>query len=178
MMDASQSSEYDQFLRLYTEHEPVLRAFVRRLVPKRADAADVMQEVAIVLWRKFDQLDHTENFCKWAFGVARYETLAWLRDRARDRHVFSEDLLNTFADEAIKAESYLSAQREALESCLGKMTDTDRHLVLAAYSEGARIRDIAKRSQRSIVAFYQWLHRMRVRLMDCTRRVLATENFS
>lgn len=175
-MDGSHNQNYDQFLKLYAEHEPVLRAFVRRLVPKRSDAADVMQEVALVLWRKFDQLTQKEDFCKWAFGVARYETLAWLRDKARDRHVFSDDLLETFADEAIKAESYLSAQREALEQCLNKMTEKDRHLMLAAYSGGAQVRDIAQRSGRSIVGFYQWLHRMRLRLLDCTRRVLATED--
>jgi len=175
-MGESQSHNYDQFLRLYTEHEPVLRAFVRRLVPKRSDAADVMQEVALVLWRKFDPLLQKEDFCRWAFGVARYETLAWLRDKARDRHVFSEDLLQTFADESIKAESYLSAQREALERCLNKMTDKDRRLMLAAYSEGALIRDIARRSGRSIVGFYQWLHRMRLRLLNCTRSILATED--
>jgi len=175
VMDGRQDQHYDRFLRLYTEHEPALRAFVRRLVPKRSDAADVMQEVALVLWRKFDRLTREEEFCKWAFGVARYETLAWLRDKARDRHVFSEGLLLTFADEAMEAESYLAAQREALERCLDKMRDKDRRLMLAAYAEGTMVRDIAQRSGRSIVGFYQWLHRMRLRLLDCTRRVLATE---
>ena len=48
--------------------------------------------------------------------------------------------------------------------------------MLAAYSEGALVRDVAKRSGRGIVGFYQWLHRMRLRLLDCTRRVLVAED--
>ena len=167
------NQRHDQFLRLYTAGEPALRAFVRRLVPTRADAADVIQEVALVLWRKFDQLAEKEDFMRWAFGVARYETLAWLRDKARDRHVLAEDVLEMLADEAVSAEPRLAAQREALEGCLAKLPAEQRGLVMAAYSPGAKIQEIAQRSGRSIAGFYQWLHRMRLRLLDCTRRVLA-----
>ena len=51
---------------------------------------------------KFEQLDNPENFRKWAFGVARFEVLSYRRDKARDRHVFSEELLLQLAGEAEK----------------------------------------------------------------------------
>ena len=57
-----------------------------------------MQEVAIVLWRKFDELEQPDRFRPWAFGVARYEVLAWRRDKAQDRHVFGENLSGILAD--------------------------------------------------------------------------------
>ena len=38
-----------KFIRLFTEHEPAVRTFVRSLVPMRSDAAEVMQKVALVL---------------------------------------------------------------------------------------------------------------------------------
>lgn len=174
-MDELGSQRHDQFLRLYTESEPAIRAFVRRLVPTRADAADVIQEVALVLWRKFDGFDSGEDFRRWAFGVARYQTLAWLRDKARDRHVLAEGVLEMLADEAVSAEPRLSAQREALEQCLAKVPPEQRSLVMAAYAPGARIERVAERSGRTIGGFYQWLHRMRMRLLECTRRVLAAE---
>ena len=34
---------HEQFLRLFTANEAAIRAYVRRLVPLRDDAADVMQ---------------------------------------------------------------------------------------------------------------------------------------
>jgi len=177
-MDELSSQRHDQFLRLYTANEPAIRAFVRSLVPARADAADVIQEVALVLWRKFDHFESQEDFRKWAFGVARYETLAWLRDKARDRHVLAEDVLEMLADEATTAEPRLSAQREAMERCLAKLSSEQRSLVMAAYAPGARIEEIAGRSGRTIGGFYQWLHRIRLRLLECTRRVLAAEGIS
>ena len=36
--------------------------------------------LAVVLWKKFGEFDGTRDFRKWAFGVARFEALAFLRD--------------------------------------------------------------------------------------------------
>lgn len=50
------------FLRSFTAHE---RAHVRRLVPMQADADDVMQEISVVLWEKFDSLLEGVDFRAW-----------------------------------------------------------------------------------------------------------------
>jgi RNA polymerase sigma-70 factor (ECF subfamily) len=134
-----------------------------------------MQGVALVLWRKFPELREPDQFRRWAFGVARYETLTWLRDKARDRLVLADDVLNTVAHESSQIENQLSAQREALEDCLEKLPGAQRTLVLAAYEPDVRIQDVAEQSGRTVAAFYQWLHRMRVRLLQCTRRTLQAE---
>lgn len=86
VMPPNQDARHDDFLRLFTVCEPALRAFVRSLVPRREDVPEVMQEVAVVLWRKFGDLADPGDFRKWAFGVARLEALAWICDKARDRH--------------------------------------------------------------------------------------------
>ena len=169
------TASHERFLTLFTVNEPGIRAFVRRLVPTRQDAADVMQGVALVLWRKFPELEEPDQFRRWAFGVARYETLAWLRDKARDRLVLADDVLDTVAHESAQVESRLSAQREALEGCLEKLPGEQRTLVLSAYAPDVRIQDVAEQSGRSVAAFYQWLYRMRVRLLECTRLTLQVE---
>ena len=53
---------HGDFLRLFTAHELAIRAHVRRLVPTRADADDVVQEVAVVLWQKFATFRHDADF--------------------------------------------------------------------------------------------------------------------
>jgi RNA polymerase sigma-70 factor (ECF subfamily) len=58
---------------------------------------------------------------------------------------------------------------------LEKLPDEQRTLVLAAYEPDVRIQDVAKESGRTVAAFYQWLYRMRVRLLECTRRTLQAE---
>jgi len=174
-MNDSNDARQERFLRLYTAHEPALRAFVRRLVPSRHDAHDVLQQLALVLWRKFDESASEPDFRRWAFGVARLEVLAWRRDRARDRLVLAEDVLELIAEESARADAWLDAQREALEGCLNKLPSRHRTLLLAAYAGETRIQELAARAGRSVTAFYQWLHRTRLALLRCVRRALAME---
>ena len=61
------SSQHDQFLRLYAEHEVALHTFVRSLLHTRQEASEVMQEVIVALWQGFAS---AEEFRPWAFGVA------------------------------------------------------------------------------------------------------------
>ena len=170
---------HEQFLSLFAANEPAIRTFVRRLVPTRSDAADVMQDVALVLWRKFREFDeHSGGFRGWAFGVARYQALTWLRDKARNRLVLADDVLQAVAHESSIEQARLSAQREALEGCLDKVPRDQRALILAAYAPDVGIQVAAKQSGRTAAAFYQWLHRMRLQLLDCTRRMLQAEGQS
>src|SRR4051812_46890773 len=91
-MPPSETERHHLFLRSFTAHEASIRAHVRRLVPTRADADDVMQEVSVVLWEKFGTFREDADFRAGAFGVARFEVLAWLRDRSRDRLVLDENV--------------------------------------------------------------------------------------
>ena len=42
-------------MELFARHEGDLRAFARSLMPSWHDADEVVQQVALVAWRKFDQ---------------------------------------------------------------------------------------------------------------------------
>lgn len=43
-----------EFLRLYAEHEAALHVFVRSMLSCREEADEVMQQVLVVLWTKFE----------------------------------------------------------------------------------------------------------------------------
>ena len=174
-MNDLNDQHHDQFLRLFAAHEPALRTFVRSLLPSLADVSEVMQEVAVVLWQKFAEFDATRDFRKWAFGVARYQALAYLRDRARDRHVFDDELVGRLADEAVAAGPRHEAQREALEICLQKLPAHQRELVLSAYTEGTRMDVLAAQRERTAMSLYKLLHRLRQLLLECVRRTIARE---
>lgn len=177
-MSDLEQQHHDKFLSLFAEHEPALRAFVRALLPSLSDASDVTQEVAVVLWQKFSEFDATRDFRKWAFGVARYEVLAFLRDRGRDRHVFSGDLVNQLADEAEESGPRHDAQREALETCLQKLPESQRSLVLAAYGTGVRMDELAARRGQTAMSLYKVIHRIRQALLECVGRNLVRERLT
>src|SRR6056297_854003 len=73
MESDSQDDRYEQFVSLFTRHEPGLRAFVRSLVFSWDDANEIMQNTGLVLWRKFDTFDPETDFMRWACVVARFE---------------------------------------------------------------------------------------------------------
>ena len=177
-MTPTEQERHDRFLHLFVEHEEALRGFIRALVPTREQSRDVMQEVAAVLWRKFDDLATPEDFRRWAFGIARFEVLSSTRDRARDRHVFSDELLLQLAHEANESADAFEAERVALERCLAKLPAGQRTLVEAAYDRGARIDKLASRMGRTAMSLYKALHRIRTALLDCTRREMARGGLS
>lgn len=177
-MDPADREQHDQFLRLFMEHEDALRLFVRSLLFNQEESREVMQEVAIVLWRKFDDSLDSLAFRRWAFGVARMEVLAYRRDRARDRHIFGDDvaelLERTVQDEA----GALEHERSLLEKCVGKLAADQRQLVDSAYESGVKMNDLAGELGWTSMALYKKLHRIRLQLMECIRRELASEEIS
>lgn len=175
MPNTDDNDRHHQFLRHFTTHEPAVRAFIRRLVPSRADADDILQEVSIVLWEKFGEFRSEGDFKAWAFGIARYKVLSWLRDRKRSRLVLDNDVVGLIAEESLNIESRLEQQRVALETCFEKIPTKERDLLVRAYERNARIQEVALTSGRSVGGFYQWLHRMRKLLMDCITRALTEQ---
>jgi RNA polymerase sigma-70 factor, ECF subfamily len=174
-MTALNDQQHDTFLCLFAEHESAVRTFVRSLLPSRSAASEVMQEVAVVLWQKFAEFDASRDFRKWAFGVAHYEVLTYLRDQVRDRHVFDDALVNRLADAAAAAEPRHDAQRDALEACLEKLPPAQRELVLSAYAKGTRIDGLAAQRGQTAMSLYKVLHRIRQALLECVRRHVAME---
>ena len=106
------------------------------------------------------------------------EALAFRRDRARDRHVFGDDVFELLAKTVLEQADTLEDERRALEGCLQKLPEAQRQLVQSAYAPGVQIDLLARRLGRTAMALYKTLHRIRLTLMDCTRRVLASEELT
>ena len=174
-MNESERQSHDQFLRLFMEHEDSLRVFVRSLLFSQEEMREVMQEIAVVLWRKFDEEMDSLAFRRWAFGVARMEVLAFRRDRARDRHCFGEEVFELLAKTSLEEADDLAAERQALEACLQKLPQKKRELVQSAYAPGVRIDELAERLGKTAMSLYKSLHRIRIALVECTKRELATD---
>ena len=177
-MDPADREQHDQFLRFFMEHEEALRLFVRSLLFNQEETREVMQEVASVLWRKFDDSLDSSSFRRWAFGVARMEVLTFRRDRARDRHTFSDDIAELLEQTVQEESGALERERSALEDCVDKLPADQRELVGVAYEPGVKKNDLARELGWTSMALYKKLHRIRLQLMDCGRRKLASEEVS
>ena len=168
-------ASHEDFLRLFTKHEPELRAFVRACLPRAADVDEVMQEVSLVAWRKFSTLTEAALFPRWACLIARYEILMFRRAHARDRLVLDEDIIERLADEGTEEMPVRHAQLAALDDCMAKLPCERRELALAAYAPETSMKSLAAQLGRSEGSLYQLLARIRQELLRCVERTLAQE---
>ncbi|WP_437229642.1 sigma-70 family RNA polymerase sigma factor [Planctomicrobium sp. SH661] len=161
------------FLRVFTQHHVAIQSFVRRLVPSRSDADDLLQEVAVVLWEKFDDFQPGTDFKAWAFQIARFKILSRLRDLSRNKIVLANEVVELLMAEASQEEDSLEQQREALQICFKKIGSRHRKLLVSAYQPGVKIHEVAKKSGKSVSGFYQWLNKIRQMLFECIQSALA-----
>lgn len=163
------------FLRLWTHHEPELRAFVHACLPRALAVDEVMQDVSLVAWRKFPTLtDHTQ-FPRWVCLIARYEILMARRRYARDRLVLDEDIIAKLAEEGAEEMSVRHQQLDALDGCIAKLPRELRDLALAAYAPETSMKELAAQLGRTEGSLYQLLARIRQDLLRCVERTLAQE---
>jgi RNA polymerase sigma-70 factor (ECF subfamily) len=166
-------SERD-FLRLFLRHAAALQSFARVLLPNWVSVDEVLQEASVVMWKKLGQLDSEEGFLPWAKMIVRFEALRLRRDYARDRHVFSDELLDLLANESEKVgEDLWERERLALQSCLQQLDPDHRVLVLAPYSGDGRVTRIALETGRTVNSLYKLLGRLREKLMQCVELKLT-----
>ncbi len=169
------SSRHEAFVALYVRHEAAVFSFVLTMVSQSADAEDIVQRASITMWRCFDQFQPGTNFRAWAFQIAKNEALNHLSKVKRDRHVFSEKLINLLADRAEERADDLDTRRRALDLCVEKLTTDDRSMVEGCYAEGSSIRAFAKRAGESENKIYKRLNRVRGGLLKCIEFQLGLE---
>lgn len=168
-MASEQSPENEEFLRAFVGHEEALRSYARSLLPNWEVVDEVLQEASVVMWRKFDQLDSIEGFLPWAKVIVRFESLKARRTVARDKLWFSEDLIEIMADEDAGDESdeTLNSERDALDTCLGKLNEAQRDLVLLPYRDHGAVTQLAEQSKKSVNSYYKKIGRIRDNLANC-----------
>jgi RNA polymerase sigma-70 factor (ECF subfamily) len=165
----------EDFLRLWTHHEPELRSFVHACLPRAAEVDEVMQEVSLAAWRKFPTLTDHRQFPSWACLIARYEILMARRRHARDRLVLDEDIIAKLAKEGAEEMSVRHQQLDALDGCIAKLPRERRELALGAYRPGTSMKELAAQLGRTEGSLYQLLARIRQELLRCVERTLAQE---
>lgn len=165
-----------EFLDLYTNHYPRLQFYVMALLPTANDASDVLQETSLVLWRKFDSFELGTNFFAWACKIARFQVMKYRERQGRAARLFDSSLLEKLADEASEEDVVVGVPLQALENCLGKLSELDRSLIRRRYQPGTSVQQLAADIGRTANSLSKSLGRIRHALLECIDRTLATES--
>ena len=166
-----------QFGELLAECHRDLFTFIYSLVQHHADAEDVYQQVAVVLWQKFDTFEIGTNFAAWATTVAHNIARDFIRSRRRKAITFSDDVLEAIAAAHSANRGWKSRDAsDALDRCLEKLSEKERGLLKRCYSHKPDFAAIAQQENRTIGAIYQAICRIRKNLFLCVQRKLAQES--
>jgi RNA polymerase sigma-70 factor (ECF subfamily) len=166
------TTRQEQFLRLFLHYQLQVEAYVRSLVPNRADAEELLQDVAAVLWRKFDDFELGTRFDHWACRVAHNHVLNFYRRKSREAAAFGDLVFSAVAEESLQQNNVWAERREALEVCLDQLPQADRELIRLRYQPAATNRTVARQTGRSESAISRALNRIYLALLNCARQRL------
>ena len=160
---------------LFVRYEPTVHSFLTSLLANLDDAEVVMQETSMAMWKKFHQFETGTNFRNWAFQIARFEAMNFRRKRQRDRHLFSNELVQLLADDAAKHAAALEEERRVLAHCVAKLDPGDRGVLCGCYQEDSTIKEYAESIGRTPNAVRKHVARIRTTLSLCVQRTLELE---
>ena len=102
--------------------------------------------------------------------------LKYWRKAKRDRLVFSDELLNQLAVDAISLSHELAPREAALDDCVKQLSDRHRDLIHRFYGEKQTAIAIAAAWQRSVHAVYKSLKVLRRSLLECVEAKLMEQS--
>ena len=168
-------SQQEQFVALFIQNEAAIHSFVLTLIPSLQDSEEIVQEASMTMWRRFEQYQPGTSFRNWAFQIAKYTTFNYVRKQSRDRHRFSEKMMELLASHAESSQEVNESRRRALEHCITKLPDRDRHVLAGCYREGSTIKAFAESDGRTANAVTKHLNRIRRTLSKCVRQSVGAE---
>lgn len=157
-----------EFARQITEHQRSLFGYIYSLLGHDASSWDVLQETNMVLWKKQEDFKSGTNFKAWAFTVARFQVMAFVRDKKRSPvDVLTPELVEAFAGDAEEVSLEYEPRLLALRECRKDLTAKSSRLLDLHYKDGMSLDDVGKTIGLSANGVKQALFRARRALQVC-----------
>lgn len=169
----SESVSAEQLAAMWAKAQPQIAGYISSLVRNFHDADDIVQNVASVVVRKREQYDPQNSFVGWALNIAKFEVLAFRRTAARDRHQFSEDVVDLVSETYRRVTPEHTSRREALATCIERLKDRARQAIHLRYTEGLNFGEVGRQMNLSTNAATVAVSRARKSLHDCIERQLG-----
>lgn len=156
-----------RFLSLFLRSEREVFRYVAALVPNVADAEDIVQQTALVLWEKFAAYDPGQPFTPWACRFALNKTRQWIERKQRWQALLEGGLAEELAQRREELRPEFDLRLGHLEKCLGKLPGEQLSLVEGYYYRRDGMEKLATNSGRTVAATYKMLQRVRLALQAC-----------
>ena len=168
----------DKFFKLFLQNNKKLFTYIVSCVPNYADAEDILQDVASVMWEKFDCYEDGTNFYAWSKQIAKYKISYYYRSQ-KDVWRFDNDVLENIIEANDDVVKNHDSRAVALQGCLNKLNSSDIELIKSRFRENISVRKIAEDNSVSVSKLYKHLAKIYAILGNCiTRTLIAWESKS
>jgi len=161
-----------EFTRLLLKNQRRIAGLIFSLVPRGADADDVMQETCAVMWRKFGEFQPGTDFGAWALRIARFQVMGYYNRQRRAQARLSDETIESLAGTLAESRWEASDRADALRTCVSQLKEREFDLVQRRYSTEESVEEIASHLGSTADAVYKALSRLHVRLLACVNAKL------
>jgi len=136
--------DQSEFVALLDRHAPILRKVAATYAWNAADRRDLMQEMALQLWKAYPRYDPARPFSTWMYRVALNVGISFLRGAGNPvrRSISLEDAGVNPVDSAARPDDETNGRAERLHQVIAQLGPLDRALLLLYLDEQSH-REIA-----------------------------------
>jgi RNA polymerase sigma-70 factor (ECF subfamily) len=129
---------------LYDRYTPLLYTLIKRIIPDKETAEDVLSEVFVIIWRHIDQFDFkSTNVYTWIVTLARNKAIdVKNRNMGKVTEEYTEDYEKekvlpklSHEIESVELEDVLEMKGK-IEGAIKSLTDAQRYVMELSYYEG------------------------------------------
>lgn len=117
-----------------------------RMTRNRSDAEDLVQEVYLRAYRRFHQFEERSSLKAWMFTILRNTFISQYRKNGRQPATISLDDLTQVPSDGRPNDHTRGTEvlHDDLHAALDRLSDGSRTVLLLAYAEGLKYREIAQ----------------------------------
>jgi RNA polymerase sigma-70 factor (ECF subfamily) len=164
-----------EFIRLFMPLQGDLLAYILSMGVAPADAEDVLQDSASIMFSKIDQFKEGTNFRAWAYAIVRNEILRYFSKAKKKPLSLTDEAYGDIEHLATDESEVPSIELKALIMCLEGLGDKARDMVMMRYRDNMQVKGIADELGRPANSVYVTLSRIRKKLQECIARAGADE---
>lgn len=143
-MQAIATGDETAMREFYQSFHGVVYAFALRRLSHSAEAADVLNEVMLEVWRHAARFEGRSKVQTWLLGIANHKIIDKLRQRKHSQHeVFDDDIADENNPTALDA---IAGAEDAarVRDCIEGLSDAHRQVVHLAFFEELSYGEIAQ----------------------------------
>ena len=130
-----------EFEILLNECKNAVERFVWFKLSSKADADDILQEIYLTAFQKFDTLADKSHFKAWIISIARNKCNDYYRRKAKSVDVSIEDLM----EQPLTASRYGYVEQHDVYDTIESLSENDKQIIDLFYIQGYNQSEISQR---------------------------------